>query len=92
MSILLGHGEGRLGEEVCPLGFLPTIDISSMIRYLTCEKGVGGLTIDVEGDYTSWSCKHKLALQEKSEAVDEVRFPCTSCARENHSQRWGIDG
>ena len=51
-----------------------------------------GLAIDVEGGHTSWSCNQQLALQEKSEAVDEVGLPCASCAGDNHLQRWGTVG
>ena len=34
------------------------------------EEGVEGVAIDVESSHTSWSCNHKLMLQERSEAVD----------------------
>ena len=56
------------------------------------EEGVEGVTIDIEGGHTSWSCNTELVLEEKSEAVDQVGLPCTSRARDNHPQSWGVIG
>ena len=70
----LREGLLQLGESLC----LQVLELSSGGE---AEERVEGLAIDVEGGHTSWSCK---ALQEKSEAVNEVGLPCASCARDNH--------
>ena len=44
------------------------------------KERVEGVTFDVEGSNTSWSGHYNLLLKEKTEAVDEVRLSCTSCA------------
>ena len=49
------------------------------------------MTIHIEGSHTSGCCDTQLVLEEKSETVDDIGLPCTSCAGNNHSERWWID-
>ena len=57
-------------QETCHLLLqLPMFKASRDFVILSLD---GSRAIDVEGCHTSRSCNHKLSLQEKSEAVDEV--------------------
>ena len=56
------------------------------------EEGVESAATDIKGCNTSWCYHTQLVLQKKFEAVDEIRFTCPCCSRNNHSQGRLIGG